>query len=296
MKRTTLLSLIILVILAVITYFVLQQPGEHSRIGAGEDVLITYDSAAVTRIEIDGSKGHVVLEKEAGTWMITDPLQYPAEQFMAVRAVGTGRSIRLKGTPVSSNPSKRGLFQVDSTGTLVRVFTGDTEAASFRIGKTTTSFSETYVRAEGSDDVYITEGLLNSSYDKEASGWRDKTIFRASREDIKEIRFAYGDTVFTVARVDSGWAVDGSPIGEPTSFLASLSQFNTQDFVDSTITEPPPLTATLTVNDVPVRFHALASGTDYFVQTSRSPQWFRIQQWKAKQLLLRERTFDTMKR
>ena len=84
----------------------------------------------------------------AGTWMITDPIRYPAAAFMAKRAVESGRTIEITSV-VSTNPEKQNLFEVDSTGMLVRFYEGPVEKAAIRFGKTTTSFTETYVRAEG---------------------------------------------------------------------------------------------------------------------------------------------------
>ncbi|MDH4069039.1 MAG: DUF4340 domain-containing protein [Ignavibacteria bacterium] len=293
MKRTLLFSLAAIAVLAVLAYVVLQGPGEQSR--SGSDMLVTYDSAAVVRMEFTGDNGHVVLEKIDGIWTITEPLRYPAEEFMATRAVATGKSLALKSV-VSSNPEKQGLFEVDSTGTLVSIFTDRGLAAAFRIGKTTTSFTETYVRAEGSDDVYITDGLIHSTFDKKGTDWRDKTIFQMPRDEIMQVRFSYGDTVFTVARSDTGWMVGSTPIGEPTSFLAALSSFNTQSFIDSAVTSPPTRVATIEVGGAAIHFHEAPSGSDYLVLTSRSPQWFSVPVWKVKQLLLRKQNFETMKR
>jgi len=295
MKRSTIVSLVVLGGLVLLAYFVLQRPGEQSRTGDDQDYLVDYDSAAISRMEVTSGNGHVVIEKIDGIWTITNPIKYPAADFLVVRAVGTGRTIPLKSV-VSTNPSKQGLFQVDSTAMLVRFYEGATEKAVFRVGKATTSFSETYVRAEGSDEVFIAEGILGSIFDRKSADWRDKGIYTTPRENLTAVRFSYGDTAFSVTKHDTVWMVDDEPIGEPTSFIASLSDFDTQNFIDTVITKLPALTAVIQVDDVVIRFHYDLPTKTYVVQRAGTDQLFSVTVWKAKQLLLRKEDFLKMKR
>jgi hypothetical protein len=296
MKKSTIGSIALIVLLAVIAYLVMQRPGERSRSDEEVEHLVDYDSAAVSRFEITSkANGHIVVERQGGKWMITDPINFPAAEYMVIRVLETGRQIELKNV-VSTNPDKQGLFQVDSTGTLVKYYEGETEKAAFRVGKPTTSFTETYVRAEGSNDVYIAMGTFATIFDRKPLEWRDKTIFHTERESLTGVRFAYGDTTFSVTKADSVWSVGQVTIGEPTSFIASVSSFETQGFIDTTITKLPPLTAVLSIGEVSIRFHFDDPTDTYLVQTSTSPQWFSVPIWKAKQLLLREKDFLAMKR
>jgi hypothetical protein len=213
---------------------------------------------------------------------------------MATRAVETAKSLSI-GDPISNNRAKQNLFEVDSTGTLVKVFEKGIEKAAIRFGKTTTSFTDTYVRLEGSDDVYITPGAHSSTYVRKPEDWRDKGIYRTAKENITRVNFAYGDTTFSVGLSDTTWQVDGEPIGEPTSFLASLSTFETGSFIDTVIAQLPPLTGRVEVNGVMIRFYLDKEGKSYYVQTSESLQWYAVPLWKGKQLLKRRDEFLSMK-
>jgi len=296
MKRNIWLPTTILIILSVVTYVVLQGPGERSKSSSSENVLVHFDSAAVDKIEISSSNGHVVLQKDGDVWYITSPItKSRAADPLVNRAVGTGKAVELK-TLVSSNPEKQDLFEVDSTGRLVKFFEKGTERGAFRIGKTTTSFTETYVRLEGSNDVYIADGMLTSIYDKKPKDWRDKGIYKTPRESITHVTFHYGDTTFAVALKDSVWMVDDVVIGEPTSFIASLSKFETEDFVDTTIATLPRLTASIEVNGAEIHFYFDKIANKYFVQTTESSQWYSIPLWRAKQVLKRRVEFLAMKK
>jgi hypothetical protein len=255
-------------------------------------MLVHYDSAAVDRMEIRSSSGTVTLAREAAKWMLTSPIHYRADDNMVATAIGKGNHIELKNL-VSSNPQKQQLFQLDSTGTLAVIFSGGKEAAAFRIGKTSPSYTETYVRRENSDDVYLADGAFGYTFTRPVKDWRDKTIFKAEESAITSVAFRYGDTTFTLTRADSLWQVDGDSAVEPTvrSFLTALSNLQADDFIDSTLADLPPVTCELAVAGVTIRWHWNKDGNKYYVMTSQSPQLFEVQGWRAGQVLKKKKDF-----
>ncbi len=105
MKRTTWILVGTVVVLAIIAFFVLRQPGEVSTTEGSGTMLVSYDSAAIDKIEVDASGNSVVLEKQGNGWMLTSPLRYRADQSIVTAAVGKGKNIEVKNV-VSSNPGK----------------------------------------------------------------------------------------------------------------------------------------------------------------------------------------------
>jgi hypothetical protein len=292
MKRNTLILAGILVLLVAGVILVLQKPGEISTTGANGEVLVTYDSAAVDGIEISSAGGRVILEKQGTSWMLTEPVRAIADEGVVTSTIGSGKAIALKGV-VSSNPAKQALFQVDSTGTLVKFSGKGALLAAFRLGKTGPAYTETYVRRENSNEVFLAEGMPGYMFTRQTRDWRDKTIFKTPLETVTSVQFRYGDTTFTLARQDSLWRLDGSPAAgdQVRSFLGSLTNFLADDFVDSTLTVTPPLIAVVEVHGVQIRFHKNSPGTTYVVTTSRTPQVFSVQEWKAGQVLKRRDQF-----
>lgn len=289
MKRSAWIMAGAIVALGAAAWIVLQRPGETSVDAGSEAMLAAYDSAAVDRLVITGPRGTVTLEQQAGRWMVKEPLEYPADQTAVTAAVGKGRSLALTGL-VSSNPEKQSLFQLDSTGTLVRVFEHGTEKAAFRIGKPSSSYQETYVRAEGSNDVYVAREMLTSVFSRGVKDWRDKAVLGVSTRTLTSIAYRYGDTTFVLALRDSVWVLDGTPAAQPAvpPLLNALANLQCDEFVDTPVTAPPKLSATIATNDVEIRFHQLPGSTTYLVQNSGSGRWFEIQQWKAEQVLKRK--------
>lgn len=292
MNRNHLILVGLAIALTAAVYVVLQRPGE---VGASSSVgatLARYDSSAVDKLEIRSTLGEVVIEKQAGRWMVVKPVHYPASEEAVTGAIGKGRAVELAGL-VSSNPEKQALFQVDTAGTLVRVFEKENLRAAFVIGKASTTFRENYVRLENSDHVYLANELLSPVFARRLDEWRNKSILRFTKEDIRSIGFRFGDTTFTLAFHDSAWQIgrDIAVEGTVTAYLNTLSTFDTDDFVDSTITSPPRLTATIDVLGTQIRFHFDKKTEKYLVQTSTSPQWYEVQSWRANQVLKRRKDF-----
>ena len=192
MKRSIWILIGILAALAVSTFLVLRQPGEISTTDSSGRVLAAYDSAAVDKIEVSEPGRSVTLEKEAGKWMLTLPVKYRADEAAVALAIGTGRRIEIT-SPVSTNPEKRKLFQVDSSGTLVRIYERGALKAAFYIGKMGPSYTETYVRSDGSNDVYLAQGMLSTPFHNQAKEWRDKTIFKMDEAVKAKVGKLFGE-------------------------------------------------------------------------------------------------------
>jgi hypothetical protein len=290
MKKSTVILAGILVVLIAATFLVLQRPGELSVSGSQGGLLASYDSSQVDRIEVHSASGTTVLHRENGAWMMTSPLRAKADDAGVRELLSKGKSITLKAM-VSGNPQKQGVFQVDSSGTLVRLFAGDAERAAFRIGKMGPTYTETYVRREDANEVYLAEGMLLYVFAKQPRDWRDKTILKVPQESIRNVRFQYGDSTFALTFRDSMWTVDGVPASEPAvkSLLGGLASLTADDFVDSTLSSPPPLTALIDADGTQIRFHRDIEKNSYHVVTSSGSQVFEMQGWHADQVLKRKR-------
>ena len=292
MKRTTWILVGTVLVLAVITYVVMRQPGEVSTTEGSGTMLVSYDSASVDKIEINAAGSSIVLEKQGNGWMLTSPLRYRADQNVVTAAAGKGKSIEVKNV-VSSNPEKQGLFQVDSSGTLVQMFAAGNVVAAFRVGKPSPSYTETYVRKEGTNDVYLADGMFSYTFTHPPKDWRDKSIYKSESDLIRSVTYKYGDTTFTLAMNDSLWRLNGDSVSQTTvrSMLGSLANLQADDFVDSALTAAPTHVALIDVDGTQLRFCQGKTTGTYLVQSSQSPQWYEIQGWRANQVLKRKKDF-----
>jgi hypothetical protein len=292
MTKNTWILIGVLAALIVVAYFVMQRPGESSASESSGRVLVEYDSAAVDRIEIRSPGGPAVIERVGGVWMVTTPVRYRADDATVASTLSSGRRMVLKGL-VSSNPQKRSVFQVDSTGTMVRVFEHGAEKTVFWIGKPSPSYTETYVRREGSDDVYLASGLFSSNFSRRTNDWRDKTIFRTDQDAISGVTLRFGDTSVVLTRQDSIWKIgdDFAKTDIVKSFIGALATLQADDFIDTTVSAMPPLSLQIELGGTQLRLYKMKEGDRFYVQTSATPQLFEVSGWRATQLIKRKKDF-----
>jgi hypothetical protein len=292
MTKNTWILVGVLAALIVVAYLVMQRPGESSAPESSGKMLVDFDSAAVDRIEIHSPGNATVIEREGGVWMVTSPIHYRADDATVASALSSGKRMELKGL-ISSNPEKRSVFQVDSSGTMVRIFEHGAVKATFWIGKPSPSYTETYVRRQGSNDVYLASGMFSSTFSRRANEWRDKTIFKTDQDAISSVTLHFGDTTVTLTRQDSVWKV-GDEVAKNDavkSFLSALASLQADDFIDSTVSEMPPLAVQIEVAGTQIRLYKLKEGDRYYVQSSATPQLFQVYSWRAQQILKRKNDF-----
>lgn len=290
MNRNTLLLGSLFVVLVIVAFFLMQRPGEQSANPSDGELILGCDSAAVDRIEVIASSSTVKLSKRGADWFIDEPISYRADQAAVGRLLGKCSDARA-GAVVSDKPGKHSMFQVDSTGTLVRLFENGTEKALI-IGKAGPSYSGVYVRRKNSDEVLLTDASLSSSAVRSLKDWRDRTITKVPVETINDVRFQYGDTTFSVVLQDSVWRIDNEIANDAAivGFLGSLASIQADDFVD-TLPSRMNHVASVVFAGIQLRFSQTNGSDTFIVQSSSTPQAFELQGWHANQILKRKKDF-----
>jgi hypothetical protein len=289
MTRNTVVLAGLLVVLVVIALLVMQKPGERSTSGDAGTPLATIDSLAVDKIAISSPSGAVLLQKRGVEWYLQEPISYRADQPAVASFLHENKSMEVRNI-VSDKKEKYPVFQVDSAGTHVTLFEHGAEKVSFVVGKPAASYGELYVRRSGSNDVVIVTGASPSLFSRPLKEWRDKSIFTATRDNIKEVRYQYGDTTFVLALRDSTWMIGKDSVQEAAvgNLLSSLTNVQADDFVDTVVQRPPKLTAQVSYAGAQLNFFFVKQGEKYLVQRSTSPQWFEMMSWRANDILKRK--------
>ncbi|HTR80498.1 MAG TPA: DUF4340 domain-containing protein [Bacteroidota bacterium] len=286
MKKNTYVLLGVFVVLAVVAILMMNRPGETDVEAGNAKPLFAIDSASVDKIELQSPLAHVVLEKKGTDWTLTEPLMYRADQASIATIIHLAKTLAPRSV-VSSNPEKRSIFQVDSTGTRVKIFEDGQERAAFVVGKPGESYTDNYVRKENSDDVLLVSGALTWSFNKPVKGWRDKTVLTVPKESITSIDYQYANEKFSLDFKDSVWLIGTNKVktSEMPSLLSALSNIQADDFIDSTMSPAPKIIATISFGGSQVRICGTSDKNTFDVQTSSSPQWFEIQSWRVNQFL-----------
>ena len=290
MKRNTVSLIALLLVLLAVAYLVTTRPGEQSSSGLGTP-LLHVDSVSVDKLEIRSAKSHIVLEKRGVEWYLSMPIDYKADQASVGTLIHDVKSLDVKNV-VSDKPEKFPVFQVDTaTGILFAIYEKGVEKDSLLVGKIGASYTDLYVRKLPSNDVDAVDASILYQINRGAKEWRDKTILTVPKDNIKEIKYQYGDTTFTLAYQDSVWKIGTSVVQttDVSGILGSLSNLQADDFIDTTMHPAPKINALVSYAGYQLRFSFLKSQSKYAVQTSNSPQWFVVDTWKTNSILKRKK-------
>ncbi|MBI4125371.1 MAG: DUF4340 domain-containing protein [Deltaproteobacteria bacterium] len=194
---------LLIVCLAAVAVFWLERPTQERRGDVlNQPLLENFDAGAVARIEIEHLLNGVQLEKKEGAWQVA-PLRSQLkekldEQDHGPRTLRQGSGQATDNGPVSwksadpekieltfsilqdvlltslaaANPERHGLFEVNAAGMQVRFFdAGGKKLAHLHVGKAGPAFTESYVRKEGENEVYLADRYLRSAFSIEPADW-----------------------------------------------------------------------------------------------------------------------------
>ncbi len=288
MNKSTVMLLTLLIVLGAIVLLVLPSDEERMVSDPHPPVSFSIDSASIVGISVERPGTTMTIEKVGGVWTITSGENHRADPAAVGQVIG-GLSRFKTGSLISDNPAKQGLFQVDSTGSLVTLTDRDGGTTSIVIGKMGPSFSEVYFRMPGSSDVYLGSGITPWTLNKEARDWRDKTVFASPAEDLTGVKLVSEGRSKSFTRDSSGWksGQEAVPTETINPILTTLAGIRADDFIDSAVdfgTRPSTVEISGTTN-ARLDFYRLRSDTNkYAVVSSETPQRFIVGKYIASRL------------
>ena len=245
MKTKQLLVLIGVLIVLGLLVLMFENPfgksEEQKKVEEAELLFPFFNKENAAKIEVIAAFGltTTTLVKQNDQWLVESMDNYPADQ----KAVGEllDKVAEMKTIErASSNPEKQAVFQVNSSGVEAKLTdaSGNLLAHLFA-GKTTPGIFYSYVRAADSNDVYIVNGHLKSTFDKGYRSWRDRTIFSFLKEDVTHLTIGSEEEEVEL-QIDAvgAWqmlkplisAANGTEVETITDLMSSLES---DDFAES---------------------------------------------------------------
>ncbi|MEQ9427035.1 MAG: DUF4340 domain-containing protein [Cyclobacteriaceae bacterium] len=232
----------LLIILAglVGVYLIIHFTGGKTQSKSFRSSLVEIDTAKVTKIEIAKEGKELKLEKVGDTnWNVT------LESGKVVDAKATSIKSTLNNLTTlkpsrlaSKDPAKWSDYQVDSTGTRVKIYEGSDKKLDIVLGKFDVQGQRSYhtfVRLAEDDEVYAADNFMSISFSADSENFREQTFIRTKRDSVMSISFNYPDTAFALTRNNSGWAIDGVATDSTTAaqFVSGLGYSTSKGFVDN---------------------------------------------------------------
>lgn len=229
MKRKLIyLGIVIVVALVVL---IIERPDLNLQGDADFEPLISdYDLDGVTQIKIDQLVSGVQVKKDGDTWMVADmttslreqlgkqgsgqpkeTVWYPADTAVVKRALRALANVQ-KGIVASMNPDNQVAYQVGGLiGLHVVLGKENGTVADVIIGKTSPDHSGSYVRNQGSDEVFLVNKTLAGLFPTALTDWRDRTIWNVEPEKVKSISVVTPRNSYEIVKDEDVWAVRGKP-------------------------------------------------------------------------------------
>lgn len=202
--------------------------------------VIQFDKAKVSRIDVKHpERGNVTLQKTMNGWTVQkegEQQSYPADAEAVESALTQIIDLKPKAL-LTRNAADYSRYQVDSTGTEVRLFNGDKEVAGIMVGRfqfVSQQEFNTYVKSVKSDDVVSVNGFIGSYFSKTLDSWRDKQVVKFEKKSVIQLDFGYpADSSFTMKKVgENAWmtALDSLDATKVDAAIGKLADFKATGF------------------------------------------------------------------
>jgi hypothetical protein len=140
----------------------------------------------------------------------------------------------------TKKPEKWGEYQVDTTGTRVKVYEGDKVTLDIILGRFGVEGQRSYytfVRLSEDDEVYVANNFMSFSVPSDASNYRNKALAKINKDSLVAVNFNYpADSSFRLEKVADQWNVNGvqADSAAVAKYLSALNFLNGQTFDDNT--------------------------------------------------------------
>jgi hypothetical protein len=300
MNRKTLLAGAVFAGLLVISLFVMRSPEKGARTGEAPRPIAKIGEGTLDTLEVTKDGKKTVIKKEGSTFKITEPVPYAADADAAKQAFEAVEKLEF-GSIVSDQKSRHAEYEVTADKSpRVVAKKGDKVLADFRVGKTANN--QTMVRVEGKDEVWQAVGSIKFQLEKDAAGWRDKSITTFDQNEVErlEVESATGGKLALARppKADAGaaseWKVVSSSVkiepfdqSVPMDMVSALYAFKANDFADGASAAESGLDApalTITVGLKGDKKQTILVGKkkgeeDFYVKRGDSPQVFLVKKY-----------------
>ncbi|MCR5765245.1 MAG: DUF4340 domain-containing protein [Treponema sp.] len=187
-----------------------------------------------TEILIEKADGDINLVKENDNWFIGDK-KYPANQSSVDVLLDAASSVRaLDRMGSASNENVIAKYELgEGKNITVTVKNGDKTLRVLKIGKESSTGTQSYITVDGGSDVYLISSNLRSSFSKSVDDLRSKNIFTLDKNSISGVSVVEPDeSTWTVRRSGEGenlaWTLSGTDVEEKeVDGAATTDWFNT---------------------------------------------------------------------
>lgn len=189
--------LLVAIILSLSVYIFLRKPDRtHYRLPKLPEIAVKN----ITKIEIKGPNGAIVLKKKDKSWNI-EPKGYPADAAKIKDMLDIADKLTITAL-VSESKNYERYDLNDKMKITVKAWAENTPVRAFEVGKGASSYRHTFIKLAGDDRVYHARGNFRGNFDKTVDELRDKMILSFDQKQIREVYITKNDQSVAFTRKD----------------------------------------------------------------------------------------------
>jgi len=291
--------LIILAVLVVITAIVVlidTKKGDRSF----RSQIVDVDTTKITSIVItprSNPNSDIELTKKNEKWFVSkDNKEYIADNNVVKNIFNTLVSLKPIQVAARTKDKWKEFEVTDSTATIVKIYKGKKKVGTIYIGrfnyiqpKNVSPYAyyygqqgtmATYVRVSKDPLVYLVEGFLAMTFNRDVNDFRNKTVLRFNASDVNRITFSYPDSAFTMVKENNKWKIGDlyADSASVTNYLSTIAWLNSYSLVDTLkVSEKPNMSVKFEGNNFAVPIEVKAFKVDdtnhvYLINSSLNPE------------------------
>lgn len=237
MKFRSTFFLLIAFIALLVFVLVVEFPEE----GDTQDYLVNKPPYEVEKIEFESGENTIVIEKQSDEeWMITAPLQAPADKTQ-VESLAEDMSELPFEKVVETEPGDLAKYGIPAQK--IRLFYQDkTGPVSILIGEKNPLDNTYFAKAEHESRVVLLPSRLSTTLEKELTDLRKKDIFQFAEDKAGALSVATPDSSWQAEKIDEDWYLiePVQSLADKTgiqSVLDSLNGLKAEEFVSENKSE-----------------------------------------------------------
>lgn len=199
MNKKNLLLLALVIVLAVVFWFSRDLEYEENRIN-----FFNIDSTKIAQVEITSSFDTLKFAKKNDNWMIEFPKPLRMNEKQVSKFFAKFIGVSVSELPISEDIEHQSMFQVDSTGTVVKLYSADGSVLSEVVYGRSGRPDFGYLKKANDNNIYLTDDIFDS-INPRISNWRNSEILEVQQEDLQKLAVVTADRGFEISRTDSNW-------------------------------------------------------------------------------------------
>jgi hypothetical protein len=214
-----------LVFIGLLAMFLVSKILNKPKVKSFKDVLVNIDTSAVDKIVFypKGTAEKITILRNGSFWEADNGSLKTTATSSSVNAL-LSPTTNIKALQlISKNESKWAEYEVDDiSGKKIELYNGNKLLSGFYVGRfnfnQNTRSAKSYMRLADENDIYVVDGFLSMSYEKQFNDFRNKRLVNnLSIDEISTLKLISADKRITIEKdLDNHW------IDENNNMLDSL--------------------------------------------------------------------------